>query len=436
MKKIAKKLALILTMMFLFQTTAAVVNEPLVITSYAAGKTVTITKKTTKITGYVGDKITLKLNNKSGKQVTWDSADSKSKLYSLTKFNNKKGVVLLRRAGTAVIKVSFGGTTYKVKITIKENFTEPESAVSVLDYGATANDGTDDTQAINDAIKAVTANGGGTVYIPAGTFNIDATREYAGPYAKAGILLESNLNLVMNPSTVLQVAANSAEGYDVLIARHGSNISVSGGKIAGERSNHTGSAGYAGMGIGIYDSSNVTISNVDIADCWGDGIYIGRENDNNSGCNGVTVVGCNITNNRRSDISIVDGDNVTIDSCFISVTKSGVAPQSGINIEPNAINGKVSDAEICHNVTFKNTRIVSPKSITTDGQFMCFRTQYYLDSTTSCKKFTITNCYIKGDCGNYSARNATIKNSVITGYFGDKCGTKIKNSKVGKIERF
>lgn len=40
----------------------------------------------------------------------------------------------------------------------------------ITQYGATPNDGTDDTQAIKDALTACGSAGGGKVLIPAGTF--------------------------------------------------------------------------------------------------------------------------------------------------------------------------------------------------------------------------------------------------------------------------
>ena len=43
--------------------------------------------------------------------------------------------------------------------------------------------------------------------------------------------------------------------------------SVSGG--------HTGNTGEWGHGIAVFGSTNVTIENVDISQCWGDGIYLG-----------------------------------------------------------------------------------------------------------------------------------------------------------------
>jgi hypothetical protein len=55
----------------------------------------------------------------------------------------------------------------------------PASFLSVTDYGATANDGSDDTGAFNNAIAAAQSQGKG-VWIPAGTFNISSRLNVGG----------------------------------------------------------------------------------------------------------------------------------------------------------------------------------------------------------------------------------------------------------------
>ncbi|MCX6896889.1 MAG: glycosyl hydrolase family 28-related protein [Verrucomicrobia bacterium] len=54
----------------------------------------------------------------------------------------------------------------------------PASAldVSVTAYGATANDGANDANAFSTALTAIVAGGGGTLYVPAGTFNFTSRK--------------------------------------------------------------------------------------------------------------------------------------------------------------------------------------------------------------------------------------------------------------------
>ena len=52
--------------------------------------------------------------------------------------------------------------------------------ISVKDFGATGDGTTDDTTAIQNAINAVIAQGGGTLFFPAGTYLINATLTVPG----------------------------------------------------------------------------------------------------------------------------------------------------------------------------------------------------------------------------------------------------------------
>ena len=69
---------------------------------------------------------------------------------------------------------------------------------NVKDYGAKADGKTIDSPAINRAIQEAAANGGGTVYLPAGN------------YACYSIRLASHVHLLMEQGTVITAAFPSA----------------------------------------------------------------------------------------------------------------------------------------------------------------------------------------------------------------------------------
>lgn len=298
--------------------------------------------------------------------------------------------------------------------------------VDVQEYGAIPGDDIDDTDAI---IRAVNVEDAEMVYIPAGVYVVNA---------EPGIKLRSNTKLVMDPDAVLRVTGNSKDSYNVIRARNAENISISGGQIIGERDEHTGSGGEWGMGIGLYDCKNVTIANVKISKNWGDGIYIGSTDDFGDdlyGCDGITISNCEIFENRRSNISIVNADNVTIDGCRISNAK-GAAPQCGINIEANTVNDVVPDEAICRNIKIANTTVDVLGKGDAQGQFFCFRTQRYRDrSTHTADNVIIENCTFNGDCGNYSGTNMTISNTVIRGCFYDMQNTALDGVSYEEIWR-
>ena len=300
-------------------------------------------------------------------------------------------------------------------------------SVSVTDYGAVPDDGIDDTDAFNAAIDAVASDDSlDTVTVPSGRWNINTTTD-------GRIRLKSRMNLIMDQNAILEVAGTSASSYGVIQVHSVQDVVISGGKIEGERDKHSGTGGESGHGIRVIDSNYVTISNMEISSNWGDGIYLGTSSDNDGvyGCNGITISGCRITDNRRSNISIVDANDVTIDGCYLA-NAYGTAPQAGINIEPNAKSDHtIPDDRICKRIKILNTTVDVHDNITgdRDGQFMGFMTHYYPDDQTvyTAYDLQISGCTFNGDCGNYSAKKAVISNTSIGGTFYDCYETTLNN---------
>jgi hypothetical protein len=191
------------------------------------------------------------------------------------------------------------------------------TVVSVKDKGAKGDGSTNDTAAIQSAINQVNGTGG-TVFVPAGTYMIDAVKQ---------LNLGSNMTFQMDPKAILQVITNSSEGYAALYVS-GSNVNIVGGKIIGDRASHKGSSGEYGMGVLISGGSNVYVDSIQANELWGDGFYIGQGAKNINVCNVVS------NHNRRQGLSIVGGDGIIIKNSAFTNT-DGTNPQSGIDIEPN-----------------------------------------------------------------------------------------------------
>ncbi len=337
--------------------------------------------------------------------------------YTDSKFTKSKKITTL--AGGKI-----GNKTLyaKWKATVIESVEIPDAYLNVWDYGAVPGDGIDDATAFEDAIKeasANAANGGiNTVYVPAGTYDIrpgDANND-----GEPGICLKSNVNLVMDNKAVLKAMGSSYGSYCVISAKNAQNITITGGKIAGERSRHKGSGGEAGHGIALYGTSNVTISNMVVSANWGDGIYLGtqkvRQPDDSQksvGCKEIDIINCEIYENRRSNISVVDADDLLVNNCLI-YDAHGTAPQCGINIEPNS---DASGDKICRNITIKKTTITPYQKKTNDSAYMCFMTHYnpYNPNYVTGDNILIADCVINGYFGNYSGTNLKLKNTTIKG---------------------
>ncbi|GAA3413779.1 glycosyl hydrolase family 28-related protein [Paenibacillus hodogayensis] len=192
--------------------------------------------------------------------------------------------------------------------------------VSVRDYGARGDGNTNDTAAINAAINAVFAAGGGTVYVPKGTYLIDAVRP-TGNIA-GGVQLKSRVTLVLDQGAVLQALPNNQTLTMVIAMFNCVRAGVIGGTIIGERDTHIGTTGEWGMGIYLNNSKQSFIQGVHIRNCWGDGIFVRASLG--------TIAHCVCDNNRRQGMSIVDANDLYIYDCIFQLRKERLRKQGSI----------------------------------------------------------------------------------------------------------
>lgn len=349
--------------------------------------------------------------------------------YTDSKFTESKKISVISK-GSVGNKVLYA----KWRVSFVDSVEKPEEGtyLNVLDYGATIDDNTDDTNSIERAVRAASnnyaqekarleeeygdaaaemeVNAMNTVYVPAGIYNI--TAGHAHNDGDPGISLKSNVNVIMDNNAVLRVAKSSYPDYCVISAKNVENIRIEGGRILGERHKHSGNYGEGGHAIAVYGGRNIEISNVSISSNWGDGIYLGtqavRQQDGSQlykGCNHITIKNCDIFDNRRSNISITDADYLTIEHCFI-FDAYGTAPQCGIYIEPNS---NSSGDKICRNLKVKDTTVNAYQG-KDSPDYMCFMTHYdpYNDSYVTADEIWFINCIFNGFVGNYSGNNLHI----------------------------
>jgi parallel beta-helix repeat protein len=199
------------------------------------------------------------------------------------------------------------------------------TTINVKNKGARGNGVHDDTAAFQAAVDALPSSGG-TVYVPAGRYMINALKP---------IRMRSHTRLKMEPLAELAVIPNSASRYWVVKVWNVNNVVITGGKMTGDRTKHRGTSGEWGYGINISGSKNVLVRGVSLSNFWGDGMFIGAITTSRSQVlsDYVTVNGVTSSNNRRQGLSMGPANHVYIVNSTFKDTK-GTLPEAGIDIEP------------------------------------------------------------------------------------------------------
>ncbi|MGH9397804.1 MAG: rhamnogalacturonidase [Terriglobia bacterium] len=228
-------------------------------------------------------------------------------------------------------------------------------------FGATGDGKTLDTLAVNKAINAAAASGGGTVRFPSGT------------YLCYSIHLKSEVALFLDQGATILAAEpeEGGKGYDP---------PERGPEPQYQDFGHSHWHNALIWGVGI---ENVSIVGPGLI--WGKGLRrsVGR-NPNPAGIGDKAISLKNCHNVTLRDFSILQGghfgilatgvDNFTIDNLKIDTNRDGM------------------DIDCCHNVRVSNCTVNSPWD---DG--ICPKSSYALGYARATKNLTITNCFVTGD---------------------------------------
>ncbi|MGF7140352.1 rhamnogalacturonidase [Roseimarinus sediminis] len=241
------------------------------------------------------------------------------------------------------------------------------TSFNVLDYGAIAGDEQTDHRAVNAAIDAAAAAGGGTVYFP------------AGEYLSFSIRLKSNVNLYLEAGAIL-LAANPADfpdqGYDL------PDYNVWGDSLQYQDFGHSHWKNSLIWGIGL---ENVIIEGQGMID--GKGLV--KHGSRAPGLGNKAIALKNCRNIAIRDITIFRGghfgilptavDQFTIDNVKIDSNRDG------INID------------CCRNVSISNCYVNTP-----NDDAIVLKSSYALGYARTTENVTITGCKVSGfDMGTF-----------------------------------
>ncbi len=241
--------------------------------------------------------------------------------------------------------------------------------LSVRDHGAKGDGATTDSHAINRAIDAVAANGGGTVYFPAGV------------YLSYSIRLKSKVGLYLDQGAVILAGPTPLEG------------TTTGGYDAAEPQGEW--EPYQDFGHNHWHNSLIwgegleQVSILGPGLIWGKGLSRGHNSDQNAPKDGAPGVGNksialkNCRNVLLRDFRILQGgwfgilatgvDNLTIDNLLIDTGRDGI------------------DIDCCRNVRVSNCAVNSPWD-----DAICPKSSYALGHPRVTENVTISNCYVTG----------------------------------------
>jgi len=232
-----------------------------------------------------------------------------------------------------------------------------ESPYNVKAYGVKGDGKTIDTRGINKAIEAAAADGGGTVYFPAGN------------YLCGSIHLKSNISLYIDQGATLIAAPIAAEsGYDEPENKIDNKY-----QDFGHRHWHNSLI----WGENLHDVSILGPGTI-----WGKDLVRSNKGEDDKRPNkSISLYLCR--NLIIKDISILHGgwfgilatgiDNFTIDNVKMDTNRDGM------------------DIDCCRNVRISNCSINSPYD---DG--ICLKSTYGLGFARATENVTITNCQVSG----------------------------------------
>lgn len=148
------------------------------------------------------------------------------------------------------------------------------------------------------------------------------------------LAVKSNTDVVIIGNITMQ--GNDFEDYSIFGVHNSKNVNIvgQGGSLSGDLDLHTGSTGEWGHGIKIGNSRFVTIKNLEIQKCWGDGIMIGDTVISSN----IIIDSCNIHNCRRQGVSITYANQCDIINCEI-YNIDGHSPSACIDLEPVNLGG-------------------------------------------------------------------------------------------------
>jgi len=250
----------------------------------------------------------------------------------------------------------------------------PVACFNVRSFGALGDGQTLDSPAINKAIDAAAAAGGGTVLVPAGT------------YLCGSIHLQSNIHLRLDAGSIILGAPQDRKAYDETEAfpgiayQDGGHTYFHNSLIWGDNLTNVFITGHGMInggglvsGAGILDEmcgyDHFTTPNTKTFPP----VRIGNKAIALKLCKNVLIRDVTIFHGGHFGILVTGCDNLTIDNVTLDTNRDGM------------------DIDCCRNAMVSNCRVNSPND---DG--ICPKSTYALGEVRITENLTIVNCQVSG----------------------------------------
>jgi polygalacturonase len=261
-------------------------------------------------------------------------------------------------------------------ITIAAESAGHKPVFNVRDFGASGDGKALDSPAINQAIVACAAAGGGTVWIP------------AGRYLSGSIRLTNNLNLHIDAGATLLAAPADMNAYDPTEEWEGqayqdgghtyfqnsliwgiglTNVSITGrGMIHGKGLTRSSALFDRMNKFNIWDKPNAPRTNLPP-------VRIGNKAIGLKLCRDVLLRDFTIYKGGHFGVLATGCDQLTIDNVTMDTERDGI------------------DVDCCRNTVISNCRINSP-----DDDAICPKSSFALRTNVITENMTIVNCQVSG----------------------------------------
>ncbi|HEV2645022.1 MAG TPA: glycosyl hydrolase family 28-related protein [Acidobacteriaceae bacterium] len=283
--------------------------------------------------------------------------------------------------------------------------TTPEAFFNVRTYGATGDGKTVDTPAINKAIEAASAAGGGTVFFPAGT------------YVCFTIRLKSYVDLLFSRGTTILAADSPKPGETT--GYMGGTYDPAGPAQPWEDyqdygHNHWANSLFYGEGIHDFSvtgpgcihgkglSHGTTSLHLGYDTFVAEQPGVGNKTFGLKNCYNVLLRDFAVLHGGHFAVLATGVDTLTLDNLLIDTERDGF------------------DIDCCHNVRVSNCTVNSP-----NDDAICPKSSYALGYVRTTENVTIANCFVTGAYLNGTLIDGTWKKSErARGNGRIKCGTE------------